>query len=67
MERLSDVDLGSQLLSIVVAAGLVAFALLVFRIFISIAKAFTKNIKSKFTSNLNQNDENNGFSKSGQD
>ena len=67
MESLSDVDLGSQLLSIVVAAGLVAFALLVFRIFISIAKAFTKNIKSKFTSNLNQNDENNGFSKSGQD
>ncbi len=48
MESLSKIDLGSQLLSIVMAAGLVAFALLIFRILIGTVKIISKNIKAKF-------------------
>ncbi len=47
MGSLSEVDLGSQLLSIVIAAGLVAFALMVFKIFFGAAKIVVDNIKSK--------------------
>ena len=46
MESLGQIDLGSQLLSIVIAAGLVAFALLVFKIFFGAAKIIITNIKS---------------------
>ena len=48
MESLSEVDLGSQLLSIVIAGGLVAFALLVFRIIIGLTKIIINKAKSLF-------------------
>ena len=48
MESLAEIDLGSQLLSLVVAGGLVAFAVLIFRIFLGIVKIATQKVKSKF-------------------
>ncbi len=45
MESLSEINLGNQILSIVVAAGLVAFGALVLRLFISGIKFFIKKVK----------------------
>ncbi len=45
MENISEINLGNQLLSIVVAGGLVAFAFLVFRILQNSVKYIIKQIK----------------------
>ncbi len=45
MESLSEINLGNQILSIVVAAGLVAFGALVLRILLSGIKFILKKVK----------------------
>ncbi len=47
MESLSEINLGNQILSIVVAGGLVAFGALVLRIFLSGIKFILKKIKTR--------------------
>ncbi len=49
METLSEINLGNQILSIVVAAGLVAFGALVLRIILSSIKFLLKKIKTTNT------------------
>ena len=46
MATLSEINLGNQILSIVVAGGLVAFGALVLRIFISGIKFILKKVKA---------------------
>ena len=61
MESLSNVDLGSKLLSIVIAGGIVAFALLVFRIIIGTSKVIIKDIKFRLKKGSNSNYIKKGF------
>ena len=49
MGSLSEINLGNQLLSIVVAGGLVAFGALVLRIFLSGIKFILKKAKTSNT------------------
>ncbi len=51
MGSLSEINLGNQLLSIVVAAGLVAFGALVLRLFLSGIKFILKKVKASNRTN----------------